>query len=141
MNKQTDRVDLEQLESDISRIVPLIRQCRLQGPSDPVLRAIHDRAVAQVSAQVRYRRRMPIFRALAAAATLALLLGGAIQTRLSRQAGAHAQAVRHLLQIGAPQLSAGPATGAAEIANRLLTIQGLDDEALFTSEETEVLWL
>jgi len=143
MKNQTEHVDLTSLERDLERIAPIVRQGfrQMGGPSETVLKAIHDKAAEQLFRQRRYRRHLPLFRALAAAATLALLLGGAVQTHLARQAGAHALTVSHVLQIGSPHASAGPVAGTTEIAARLLDIQGLDDEAFFSPEETAALWL
>lgn len=129
------------LEKEIEALAPLIRQglSALEGPSERVTQAIHEAAVSQVVSQRRsvFKR----LRAVAVAASLLLLLGGAVQFHLARQAGAQAQTLRLVLHIGAPHAVNSPVDGTTELANRLLNIQGLDEESFFSPDEAEVLSL
>jgi len=142
-------VSPDALEKDLETLAPLVQEAfsRVGEPSPRVLRAIHNEAVAYLSARNRRRRFIPLFRTLAAAATLTLLLGGAIQAHIARVEISHARDVGHLLNLGATHSPSGTAEASSELANRLLSIQGLDeddfffDDILFTSEEEEVLWL
>ena len=144
MKKTLTPVSVDELENELETLAPLVRDAfRLEGgPSPRVLRAIRDDAVSYLSAQKRRRRFIPLFRSLAAAATFALLLGGAIQAHYSRVELSHARDVGHLLNLGASHALTGRNESAPELAGRLLSLQGLDEEAFFfTSEEEEVLWL
>ena len=138
-------VSPDKLEKDLATLAPLVRAafCRVDEPSPRVIRAIHEEAVAYLSARNRRRRLIPLFRTLAAAATLTLLLGGAIQSHFSRLEISHAREVGHLLNLGESHVPATIAEGSSGLAIRLLSIQGLDDEEafFFTPEEDEVLWL
>lgn len=137
-------ITLDELEKDLETLAPLVREafCREGEPSARVIRAIHDEAVAHISERNRRRRFIPLFRSLAAAATFALLLGGAIQAHFSRVELSHARDVGHLLNLGASHAPTGRSESSPELAGRLLSLQGLDEEAFFvTSEEEEVLWL
>jgi len=135
----------EALENELKALEPWVRQalsCAVE-PSPRVIRAIHNEAVRQVEVQRRKRRFIPFFRTLAAAATLALLLGGAFQIHTTRLEGINSRAIGHILNLGAAHAPDGMATSSsAELANRLLAIQGLDDENfLMHSEEAESLLL
>ena len=137
-------VSLDELEKDLETLAPLVREafCRAGEPSPRVIRAIHNEAAAYLSARTRRRRLIPLFRALAAAATLTLLLGGALQAHFSRLEISHAREIGHLLTLGASHAPSVMTEGSSGLANRLLSIQGLDEEAFFfTPEEEEVLWL
>lgn len=139
----THTFSLTELENDLEALAPQVRAAfsQIGEPSPRVLRAIHDAAVVNLSSRARQRRFIPLFRTLAAAATLALLLGGAIQTHLAWKEGAHTRTVGHLLNLGASNVPAATAGSASELASRLLDIQGLNEDAYFMSEEAEVLWL
>jgi hypothetical protein len=128
---------------ELEALAPRVREAfgRVAEPSPRVLRAIHDEAVAHLTSRARQRRFIPLFRTLAAAAALTLLLGGAIQTHLAWREGTHTRAVGHLLNLGASNVPAATAESASELASRLLDIQGLNEDAFFMSEEAEVLWL
>ncbi len=130
----------ETLENEEAALAPAVRRAfaSIEGPSPRVLAAIHREALAHLAFK---RHSRTFFRTLAAAAAFALLLGGAIQIRIEQQTIIHTRDLGHLLNIGEAQTV--PTTdGAAEIASRLLSIQGLDDDSFFlTSEETEPLWL
>jgi hypothetical protein len=132
-----------EMEKEVEALAPVVRgaYASIAGPSPRVLDAIHAEALAHVAQRRRTRRFIPVFRALAAAAALALLLGGAVQLRLAQLTLSHDRDFGHLLNIGeAPTVTAGEPT--AEPASRLLSLQGLDEEAYFlTAEETEPLWL
>jgi hypothetical protein len=140
MKNQTQLLDVIDLEKEVEAITPLIRQgfSRLEGPSDRVIRAIHDEAVSHVfSAR---RRSIPHYRVIAAAASLVLLMGGGFQYHLARRAGMQAQTLRLVLHIGAPNASNNsPIEGTTELANQLLSIQGLDEDSFFKAADTEVL--
>lgn len=141
MKNQNLLIDALRVEREAESIAPLVREglARVEGPSERVMRAIHEEAVARASA--KGRSAMPLYRVLAAAASLLILLGGAVQYHFARQAGAHAQTLQLVLHIGAPHAVSGPVDGTTELANRLLNIQGLDEETFFTPDETEALLL
>lgn len=141
MKTHTLFVDTIDLEKEVAAISPLIRDglSRMEGPSETVLRAIHEEAVSHVFSQ--RRNRAPFLRVLAAAASLVLLLGGAVQVHLAREAGAKAQTLKLVLHIGAPHAANAPVDGTTDLAKRLLNIQGLDEETFFTPDEAEALSL
>ncbi len=131
-------------DQDAERLASLVRAGfdRIGGPSISTLRAISGEAARHASRAHWVFHLTPLTRSLAAAAAVAALAGVAIQTRLARQAGRHAHTVNQLLNLGAPQAAAAaPARGPSELADRLLNIQGLDEEAFFTQEGAEALWL
>ena len=112
----------------------------LEALAPRVLQAIHAEAVIQAAARRRSRFVASLFRPLAAAAVLALLLGGALQIHLAQLNGANTRDMGHLLSLGSTHLSADSVSPSTELANRLLLIQGLDEEAFFIAqEEPEVL--
>ena len=134
----------DELEKDLEKLAPRVRQAFAQvgEPSVQTLSAIHNEAVAYSAQRSRRRHFIPLFRALAAAAVLALILGGAVQVHLTRLEGANIRQVGHLLNLGSSHVPSGQAEESAELATRLLRLQGLDEETLsLTSEEPEVLWL
>ncbi len=131
------------LERDLTWLKPLVNDGfqQIGGPSQRALQAIRDEA-ARHAMRRRFRLHFaPLLRAVAAAAALAMLAATAVHTHLALRAGRHAQTVNLLLDLGAPQTAATPAGGASEFATRLLDIQGLDEEAFFTHEGSEALWL
>jgi hypothetical protein len=143
MKSQTPFTEIDALEKELDQIVPLVQQGFRQagGPSSHVEDAIRQRA-RLVAARKRARFAWPAYRIAAAAAGFALLLGGALQVHLVHQASHNAQTVRHILNIGATQASnEHPTEGPAGLANRLLDIQGLDEEGFFKAEGEEPLWL
>jgi len=103
MKNKTRPIIVADLEKDVEDIAPLVRQAFLmiEGPSQQVTRAIQEYSLAQARG-FRRRHFIPLFRILTAAASLMLLLGGAIQMHLVHSAGANARAVTHLLHISAP---------------------------------------
>ena len=120
---------------------------RIGGPSDRVLDAIHAEAV-KVAAEKRGPSRLHvIFRRLAAAAVFALLLTGSFQTYQRYQKDMiHEQALTLLRISSAIEDDAGDvsASDSAELANILLTMQGLDQDSYFSpldDEEAGLLWL
>ena len=141
MKTQNVLLETIDLEKEVATIAPLIRDglSRIKGPSPEVLHAIHEEAVSHVFSQ--RRKRVPLLRVMAAAASIALIVGGAVQVHLARQAGAQAQTLRLVLHIGAPYAVNGPVDGTTELAKRLLNIQGLDEETFLTPVETEPLSL
>lgn len=143
MKTNTPFTDIDSLEKEIAELVPFVGHGfrAAGGPSLRVEEAI--RQEARNYAGRRFKPVMwPLFRKLAAAASIAFLLGGALQLHLAHQAGHKARAVDHILNIGALQASAEQSIdGATGLAKRLLDLQGLDDEGFFTSEEEEPLWL
>ena len=145
MKTRTSFPDIAALENELAEIAPLVREGFRQagGPSLRVETAIRQQARTCAGKKSR-RLSWPLYRILAAAASLALLMGGALQLHLVRQADLNAQAVHHILNIGTAQASAEhehPAEGTTGLANRLLDIQGLDEEGFFKAEEAEPLWL
>ena len=141
----TDPISPVALENDLEALAPWVRQALscTGEPSSHVIRAIHNEAVKHIAAQRRNRLFIPFFRTLAAAATLALLLGGAFQIHSVRLEGVNSRAIGHILNLGAPHASDVTSTSSAsELANRLLVIQGLDDDNfLINSPEAESLLL
>ena len=143
MKPETTFTDIEALEKELAEIAPLVRQVfsLSGGPSPQVENAIRQEA-RTCAARKRSRLAWPAYRTLAAAAGFALLLGGAVQLHLARQSSRNAQTARHILDIGATQASAEhPIEGPTGLANRLLDIQGLDEEGFFKAEGEEPLWL
>ncbi|MCL2105202.1 MAG: hypothetical protein FWH21_09210 [Kiritimatiellaeota bacterium] len=139
-------------EADVLRelevIAPQVRDgfARAGGPSVSVLAALHAEA-ARVAAETRKSRCFAVFRRVAAAAVFAVLLTGLFQTYLRHQPrshSAHEQAVT-LLRIGSAfedESGAICLSDTSELAQLLLTMQGLDDDSYFSSpEEMEFLWL
>lgn len=143
MKKTTDRLSADDLERDVAWVEPLIHTGfdQIGGPSRRTLQAIREQAAAE-AARRRLTLRFGLFvRTVAAAAAFAALAAAAVHTHLALRAGRHAQTVNQLLNLGAPQAASSPASGAVELATRLLNIQGLDEEAFFTHEGSEALWL
>jgi len=133
----------EGIEKELEALAPLVHRAfeRASGPSPKTLAAIREEARRQVFLRGRTRRLMPLFRSVAAAASLALLLAGAIHIHWIRVDGRHARDVAHLLNLGAAQPTSGVPDSSA-LANSLLDVQGLSEEAfLATADETESLWL
>ena len=143
MKTKTTVTDIAALEKELAEIAPFVRNGfrGAGGPSCRVEEAI--RHEARINADRSFTRATwPLYRKLAVAAGFAFLLGGSIQLHLVHRAGHKASAVDQILNIGAPQASIEPSIdGTTGLANRLLDIQGLDDEGFFTSEEEEPLWL
>lgn len=143
MKTRTPFTDIAALEQELAVIAPLVRAGFRQrgGPSPRVEEAIRQEA-RKVAGRKRNRLAWPAYRICAAAAGLALLLGGAVQLHVVRHASHDAQAIHHILNIGATQASAEHAVeGPTGLANRLLDIQGLDEEGFFKAEGEEPLWL
>jgi hypothetical protein len=143
MKNQTPFTDIAALEKELAEIAPRVRQSfrEVGGPSRPVEEAIRREARA-VAGRKGNRFAWPLYRTVAAAAGFALLLGGAVQVHLVHRASHNDQAVHHILNIGATQASNEHSSeGPAALANRLLDIQGLDEEGFFKAEEEEPLWL
>lgn len=145
MNTQAPFADIDALEKELAEIAPLVRQGFRQagGPSPCVEEAIRREALSYA---VRKNSRLawPLYRTLAAAAGFVLLLGGAMQLHLAHQASRNAQASRSIMNLGATQASTAtehPVDGPTGLANRLLDIQGLDEEGFFKAEGEEPLWL
>jgi len=139
-------------EADVLReleaIAPQVRAgfARAGGPSDTVLNAIHAEA-AQTAAEKRRSRVYIVFRRMAAAAVFAVLLTGSFQIYqryTPPRHSAHDQAVT-LLRIGSAfedESGALCLSDTAELAQLLLTMQGLDDDSYFSPpDEMALLWL
>jgi len=143
--KTTDRIfSQEELENDLAELAPRVRRAfaHVEEPSLRVLDAIHKEAVAVSAQRARRRHFIPLFRMLATAAALALLLGGAVQMHLAHLEVEQARQVGHLINLGMSHVPTGKADGTAELANRLLDLQGLNEESFFvTTEEPESLSL
>ncbi len=144
MNEHTLEADALRVEAEADALAPAIRDAyaRLGGPSAATLQRIRLAAEAHTAARRRHRAFVRFARAGAAAALVAAAVGGSYQLRLAFQTAAphpHA-ALGSLLAIGAPD-GALPEDGAAELANRLLDLQGLSKEAFIRPEEQESLWL
>ena len=133
----------EMLEKELETLAPLVQRgfSGLGEPSDDVLRAIRNEAVAHLAGRRQSRRFfLHLVRPLAAAAVLALFLGGVFQHHVTQRNGANTRVIGHLLSLGSTHLSADTAEPSVELANRLLLIQGLDEEAFFIAQdESEVL--
>jgi len=145
MKTKTPFTDIAALEKELAEIAPLVREGFRQagGPSPRVESAIREEARKQAGRK-RSLAAWPLYRTLAAAASLTLLLGGAVQLHVVHQSSRNAQAVHHILNIGAAQASVErerSAEGAAALASRLLDIQGLDEEGFFKADEEEPLSL
>ncbi|MEI7900975.1 MAG: hypothetical protein WCK89_12050 [bacterium] len=143
MKSQTPFTDIAALEKELAEIAPLVRQGFRQvgGPSLRVGDAIQREARAYAGRK-NSRRVWPLYRTVATAAGFALLLGGAVQLNLVYQSSHKSQAIHTVLNIGASQASTEhPVEGPTGLANRLLDIQGLDEEGFFKTEGEEPLWL
>jgi hypothetical protein len=144
MKSQTPFAEIDALERELAQIAPLVQQGFRQagGPSLRVEDAIRQKARLAVAARERAGFAWHAYRIAAAAAGFALLLAGALELHLVHQASHNALTVRHILNIGATQASnEHPTEGPAGLANRLLDIQGLDEEGFFKAEGEEPLWL
>ena len=120
---------------------------RIGGPSDRVLDAIHAEAVKVAAEKSRGSRLHVVFRALAAAAVFAVLLTGSFQTYQQHQNNVvHEQALTLLRISSATEDDSGDVSlsDTAELANILLSMQGLDHDSYFSAldeEEAGFLWL
>lgn len=142
MKTNTTFIDAEALDREAAEIATVVREAlgQVDGPSARTLRAIHVEAVSR--AAFSRRRGLPFLRLVAAAASLIVLVGAAVQVHLAHQAGAQALTLQFVLHIGAPHVTANdPVTETSGLAKRLLSIQGLDEDSYFTTEEAEVLSL
>ena len=109
------------------------------GPSARILDAIHAEAV-----KVASRKRLNvIFRRLAAAAVFAVMLGGGFQTYQHYQSNTVHEQTLTLLQISLATENGDMMSDTSELANILLTLQGLDQESFFSAPDGEagLLWL
>lgn len=131
---------------DLEAISPLVKEgfARMDGPSDRVLKAIHDEAVAQ-----SVRRHAPFrfafyVRFATAAAVLLLLCGVSLQAwRSWSNEKTHHQIVQILrITTQDPNGTDDELADTSELATFLLSMQGLDRESYFSSPDgTESLWL
>jgi hypothetical protein len=136
-----EEAELQALEG----IAPWVKEgfARMEGPSDRVLKAIHEEAVAQVS-RPHLRFRFSFMLRLSVAAALLLLFSGvAFQSWQSRSREQQQQVVQLLHMTSPSPLSEDPiGTEPAELANLLLSVQGLDRESYFNAPDgTGALWL
>jgi len=143
MKTQTPNIDAAMLEKELAGLEPLVRQAFRQagGPAPEVEAAIREEARRYAGGR-RARFGWPLFRALAAAACLALVLGGALQLHLVRQsAGRPVETVSQRTEKSAAPNGTGKADDASGFAKLLLDIQGLDADSYFTAEASGALWL
>ncbi len=143
MKTQTAFTDTATLEKELAGLAPLVRQAFLQagGPAPEVEAAIREEA-RRFAGVRRARFGWPLFRVLAAAACLVLVLGGALQLHLIRQtSGRPAETVSRRTEKSAAPSSTGKTDDTSGFAKLLLDIQGLDAESYFTAEASEALWL
>ena len=116
------------------------------GPSESVMAAIRAEAVRVAAERRRPSSRFHvIFRRVAAAAVFAVLLAGSFQ---AYQQYHHQSANRQAVALLRISLATDDGDGvvaqsdAADLAQFLLTLQGLDQDSFFSSpDETELLWL
>lgn len=143
MKTENQNVDALALERELSEIAPVVKRgFRSAGePSARVTDAI--RREAQACAQRHQsRHRFHMFRVLAAAAVLMILVGGTIQFQLLRQEEQRALNVaQQLARVERAQKSKEAAESQDGLANVLLEIQGLNEETFFTAEGAEPLAL
>ncbi len=136
MKTQTPFEEIAAIDRELIELAPRIRQGfeRLGGPSARVEQAIREEA--RRVADSRMRPVWPLGRVLAAAASLALLLGGAAFWFASQRAG---QEPQDLAQQSAATTHVDEST--ASFASLLMEIQGLNEDGFFRTEEAESLWL
>jgi hypothetical protein len=139
MKTNTEFDDIAALESELAEFAPLVRRGfdRAGPPSAHTEEAI--RAEARRFLAGRTRARFAWFRprTLAAAAALALLLGGSVNLLVSHQPGRADDTDRR----SAAAAKAQTDDSTAGYASLLLEIQGLNEESFFRTEEAESLWL
>ena len=136
-----EHAELQALEA----ITPWVNEgfARIEGPSARVLKAIHQEAVAHARRRP-FRIHFSLSFRLASVAAIALLLSGLFFNAWRVRSQERDQQVVQLLHLTAQNpLAENPGqTDTAELANLLLTMQGLDRESYFTaSDGTESLWL
>jgi len=143
MKKQTSLTEIAALEKELAEIAPRVRQ-GLHQAGGPSLRV--DEAIRAEARRVAARRQsrsawawMHVRAPFAAAAALALLLGGAA---LHQRTGEEAEP-RNLsaARPSAAQTVNAASDNAASFAGVLLEIQGLSEEGFVRDEETAVLSL
>lgn len=141
MKTQTPLSDMTELENELAKIAPFVREGFHQsgGPSPRVEEAIRAEAL-RCAGKKHGRDRWPLYRTLAAAAAFALLLGGAIQLHLGRESGLRNEVTRSR-PVTKNLPSVLPSESDAGLATLLLEIQGLNEEGFFRPEEAEPLWL
>ena len=143
MKTNTTFDDIATLENELAELAPLVRQGfdRAGGPSartEEAIRAEARRILAQRTDTTADRPAScgtasfswPRLRVFAAAAAIALLLGGSFHLFTNRQP----QNVATIENAWADENS-------ASFANLLLDIQGLNEEGFFRPEEEAALWL
>ena len=131
MKTQTPFDEIAAIDRELLELAPRVRQgfeC-LGGPSTRVEQAI------RVAAS-RARPTWPLGRILAAAASLALLLGGTAFWFASQRAGQETQGLAQQ-----PAAAAHIDESTASFASLLMEIQGLNEDGFFRTEEAESLWL
>lgn len=131
MNTNTTFDDITALEKELAEIAPFVRQGfeREGGPSPRTEAAILAEARRVLDGRRERLRRAFLPRAFAAAAVLALLLGGSIHLLVTRHAPRQ------------PDAWAGSDENIVGFADLLLDIQGLNEEGFFRTEAAESLWL
>lgn len=136
-----EEAELRALEA----IAPWVKEgfARMEGPSARVMKAIHDEAVEHVS-RPRPRFIFSFTMRLSVAAALILLFAGvAVQSWRFKTHEQQHQVVQLLhMTTKSPLSEDTEGTEPAELANLLLTVQGLDRESYFNAPDgTEALWL
>ncbi len=142
MNKEetfNEEAELRALEG----IIPWVSEgfARMEGPSVRVLNAIHDEAAAQVTRR-RLKLRFTFYLRVSVAAAGVLLLSGiSLQSWRSQKNEQQHQLVQLLQMTTKSPLSEDSiGTEPAELANLLLSVQGLDRESYFNAPDgTEAL--
>jgi len=138
MKTQTPFDEIAAIDRELLELAPRIRQGfeRLGGPSAQVEQTIREEA-RRVTAS-RARLTWPLGRILAAAASIALLLGGTALWFASQRAE---QETHGLVQQQQPAVAVRVDESTASFASLLMEIQGLNEDGFFRTEEAESLWL
>ena len=137
MKTQTPFDEIAAIDRELLELAPRIRQGfeRLGGPSARVEQTIREEARRVTAGLSRARLTWPLRRILAAAASLALLLGGTALWFASQRAGQETQGLAQ--QPAAAHID----ETTASFASLLMEIQGLNEDGFFRTEEAESLWL
>ncbi|HRT30009.1 MAG TPA: hypothetical protein P5527_09460 [Kiritimatiellia bacterium] len=137
MKTQTPFNEIAAIDRELLELAPRIRQGfeRLGGPSARVEQTIREEARRVTAGLSRARLTWPLRRILAAAASLALLLGGTALWFASQRAGQETQGLAQ--QPAAAHID----ETTASFASLLMEIQGLNEDGFFRTEEAESLWL
>jgi hypothetical protein len=129
-NKDEKEIDVDALERDVSMVAPFVKAGfdSIGGPSRRVLDVIHAEAERHVKMRSLWLFRH--FRALAAAASLAIIAGAIWNIYLPAAKPADITSQRTV-----------KVSSTDEYAEELLAIQGMDQDTFFNPEESESSWL